>query len=62
MENWKFLGGELRQKYIAGEDACGVLWEVVIACQGDTFHTASGLLFSYTVRRKRDGGATAASC
>ncbi|MGN0294175.1 MAG: hypothetical protein ACI4D3_09260 [Lachnospiraceae bacterium] len=32
-----------------------LLWQAVIACQGDTFCTASGLPFSYTVKRKKDG-------
>ena len=55
LENRQQIGLELRQKYFGTEDACGALWEVVIACQGQVFHTASGLPFSYTVRRKRDG-------
>lgn len=55
MENRKEIGTALRQAYSAGKDTHGALWEAVIACQGETFHTASGLPFSYTVRRKKDG-------
>ena len=55
MENRQQIGRALRQRYFAGEDVSGALWEAVIACQEQTFHTASGLPFSYTVRRKRDG-------
>lgn len=54
-ENRKEIGAALRQAYCAGKDTHGALWEVVIACQGEVFHTASGLPFSYTVRRKKDG-------
>ena len=55
MKERKRIGAALRQAYFSGEDAHGALWDAVIACQGETFHTASGLPFSYTVRRKRDG-------
>jgi hypothetical protein len=31
------------------------LWQAVVAFQGENFHTMSGLPFSYTVKRKRNG-------
>ena len=49
------IGSALRQKLLAGENAHGALWEAVIACQGEPFYTASGLPFSYEVRKKKDG-------
>ena len=55
MENRETIGAALRRKLLAGEDAHGALWEAVTACQGEMFHTASGLPFSYSVRKKRDG-------
>lgn len=41
----------LRQGF-PGEDA---LWQVVLAHQGQPYRTASGLPFSYQVKRKKDG-------
>lgn len=32
-----------------------LLWQAVIACQNNSLRTASGLPFSYTVKRKKDG-------
>lgn len=32
-----------------------LLWQAVIACQNASLRTASGLPFSYTVKRKKDG-------
>lgn len=34
------------------------LWNCVVAFQGHTFHTYSGLEFSYTLKRGRDGEYT----
>jgi hypothetical protein len=45
----------LHEKMAAGEDAREALWEAVIACQGDSFFTSSGLPFSYVVRRRKNG-------
>lgn len=47
---------ELRHKLFSGEDPRELLWDAVVACQNQTFYTTSGLPFSYTVRRKKDGG------
>lgn len=55
MENRERIGWELGRLLRHGEDAHEALWQAVIACQGETFYTASGLPFSYTVRKKRDG-------
>lgn len=49
------LTGELHRKILLGEDAQDVLWQVIIAMQGEAFYTSSGLQFSYTVKRKRNG-------
>lgn len=46
---------ELRQKIQAGSDAEEALWQTVLAWQNQQFYTSSGLPFSYTVKRKRDG-------
>ena len=32
-----------------------LLWETILAYQGETFYTLSGLEFSYTVKRKKNG-------
>lgn len=32
-----------------------LLWDAVLEHQGQTFHTLSGLEFSYTVKRKKNG-------
>ncbi|MCI7097447.1 MAG: hypothetical protein MR966_00740 [Lachnospiraceae bacterium] len=32
-----------------------LLWQAVIACQNNSLRTASGLPFSYKVKRKKDG-------
>ncbi len=31
------------------------LWDALIALQGETFHTAKGLAFTYLIRERRDG-------
>lgn len=46
---------ELKQKIEAGLDAEEALWQTVVAWQNCPFYTYSGLPFSYTVKRKRDG-------
>lgn len=46
---------ELRQKIQAGSDAEEALWQTMLAWQNQQFYTSSGLPFSYTVKRKRDG-------
>lgn len=46
---------ELRQKIQAGSDAEEALWQTELAWQNQQFYTSSGLPFSYTVKRKRDG-------
>jgi hypothetical protein len=45
----------LQEKIIAGEESREALWEAVIAFREGSFFTSSGLPFSYTVRRKRNG-------
>lgn len=40
------------------ENAKELLWQVVIAYQGCPFKTVSGLPFSYTIKRGRNGGLT----
>lgn len=49
------LTEELHRKIQSGEDAQEALWEVIIAMQGESFYTLSGLPFSYTVKRKKNG-------
>lgn len=45
----------LHQRIMAGMDADEALWETVLVYQGSPFYTASGLPFTYTVKRgKRD--------
>lgn len=39
-----------------GDGGEELLWQAVIECQGIKLYTASGLPFTYTVKRKRDGG------
>ncbi len=34
------------------------LWQAIVALQGHPFHTASGLPFSYTIKRGRNGELT----
>lgn len=34
------------------------LWQAIVALQGYPFHTASGLPFSYTIKRGRNGELT----
>jgi hypothetical protein len=45
----------LHEKIVAGIASEEALWDVVIAWQNETFFTASGLPFSYTVRCKKNG-------
>jgi hypothetical protein len=45
----------LQEKIVAGEEPREALWDAVIAFREETFFTSSGLPFSYTVRRKRNG-------
>ena len=46
---------ELHEKIKTGENAEKALWQSVIAYQEYPFHTSSGLLFSYTVKHKKNG-------
>lgn len=32
-----------------------LLWDILLTCQGDVFYTSSGLPFSYSVKRKKNG-------
>lgn len=45
----------LHKKIIEHGDADDALWQTVVAYQNYPFRTTSGLPFSYTVRRKRNG-------
>lgn len=49
------LTEELHRKILLGEDAQEILWETIIAMQGERFYTSTGLPFSYTVKRKKNG-------
>ena len=53
MEPWKQALPELREP--GGDSPEQRLWAVLIACQGKTYDTASGLPFSYAIRRRKDG-------
>lgn len=48
---------ELREKIIKNDLGCvdNALWQCIIAYQNYPFHTSSGLPFSYTVKRKKNG-------
>lgn len=46
---------ELHRRIRLKEEAEDALWQIIIAMQGDSFYTSSGLPFSYTVKRKRNG-------
>lgn len=46
---------QLHDKIRTGSDVEGALWQAVIAYQNYPFHTSSGLLFSYTVKQKKNG-------
>lgn len=48
----------LLQRLTSGERAEDALWQAIIACQSQPFYTASGLPFTYTVKRGRDGAYT----
>jgi hypothetical protein len=45
----------LHEKIKAEADADTALWEAVIAYQNDQFHTSSGLLFTYTIKKNKRG-------
>ena len=45
----------LHKEIVEGVDAEDSLWQAIIAYEGHSFHTSSGLPFQYTVKRKRDG-------
>lgn len=49
------LTEELHRKILLGADAQETLWETIIAMQGEHFYTSTGLPFSYTVKRKKNG-------
>lgn len=38
-----------------GPERDDALWDALIALQGETFHTAKGLAFTYLIRERRDG-------
>jgi hypothetical protein len=49
---------QLQDKIKSGVDANDSLWQAVIAYQGYPFHTSSGLLFSYAVKKNKKGAYT----
>ncbi len=49
------VAGEMHSAEISTEELDNDLWQCIIAYQNYPFYTSSGLPFSYTVRRKKNG-------
>jgi hypothetical protein len=45
----------LHQAILTGGEADAALWDTVVAYQNYSFYTSSGLPFSYTVKRRKNG-------